>query len=188
MFNKLIFLFFIFIASGLSASYADDSGKLIIPKTTSCAKQDLQLNGFGTRKKLFIKLYVSSLYVQEKTSEAKKLLDMGQAMCMRLHITSSKITSEKMVNATREGFDQSTNGNTDPIKNEIEKFLAWLKQPIKKGDVFEFTFIPHNQTHVSKNDKTLGMIENKEFSAALFGIWLGDKPVQQDLKDKLLGL
>jgi hypothetical protein len=41
---------------------------------------------------------------------------------------------------------------------------------------------------VSKNGTTLGTIENKEFSAALFGIWLGDKPVQQDLKDKLLGL
>ncbi|NNC66659.1 MAG: hypothetical protein HKN83_01330, partial [Gammaproteobacteria bacterium] len=33
----------------------------------------------------------------------------------------------------------------------------------------------------------LGMIESKEFSMALFGIWLGDTPVQQNLKDKLLG-
>lgn len=186
--HKLILLSALLLVFGLSVSYADDSGKLIIPITTSCAKQDLQLNGFGTRKKLFIKLYVSSLYVQEKNSDANKLLDMGQALCMRLHITSSKITSEKMINATREGFDQSTSGNTDPIKNEIEKFLAWLKQPIKKGDVFEFAFIPHNETHASKNGITLGTIENKEFSAALFGIWLGDNPVQQDLKDKLLGL
>lgn len=176
------------IVFSLSASYAESAEKLVLSKTTKCANQDLQLNGIGTRKKFFIKLYVSSLYTQEQTSDANKLLELDQAMCMRLHIISSRITSEKMITATREGFVKSTDGDTDPIKDEIETFLSWLKQPIKKGDVFEFAFAPHNETHVSKNNKTLGVIENKKFSQALFGIWLSDVPVQQDMKDKLLGL
>jgi len=33
----------------------------------------------------------------------------------------------------------------------------------------------------------MGVIENKEFATALFGIWLGDMPAQLNLKDKLLG-
>ena len=92
-----------------------------------------------------------------------------------------------MIKATREGFETSTQGNTAPIEAEIKTFLSWLEQPIKKGDEFEFAFIPHNTTYVSKNGSPLGMIESKEFSTALFGIWLGDTPVQQNLKDKLLG-
>ena len=47
---------------------------------------------------------------------------MNQPLCMRLHITSSKITSEKLVKATREGFDRSTQGNIIDIAEEIESF------------------------------------------------------------------
>ncbi len=188
--KKLIIFILISIVSFaviFTISLAADKGKVIIPNTTTCAGQELQLNGYGTRKKLFIKLYVASLFVQEKQSNANQFLEMKQASCMRLNIISSKITSEKMVEATRKGFEKSTEGNTDPINAEIEAFLAWLGQPIKKGDVFEFAFIPPHTTHVIKNGKELGAIENKEFSTALFGIWLGDMPVGEKLKTGLLG-
>ena len=187
MLKKVIFLLALFVVSSLSILYATDSAKVVISPTTTCANQELQLNGFGDRKKFFIKLYVASLYVQEKLTDGGLFLEMTQASCMRLNITSSKITSEKMIKATREGFDNSTQGNTAPIEKEITAFLSWLEQPIKKGDEFEFSFTPHNVTHVAKNGIALGTIESKEFSAALFGIWLGDMPAQKDLKDKLLG-
>ena len=170
-----------------SISFADDTGKVVIATTTTCADQALQLNGYGARKKSFIKLYVASLYVQDIQSDERQLLEMQQAMCMRLNITSSKITSEKMIKATQEGFEKSTKGNIEPIADEVETFLSWLKQPIKKGDIFEFAFLPHNEALVSKNNIALGGIESKKFSAALFGIWLGDMPAQLDLKNKLLG-
>ncbi len=187
MLRKIFFLLILVIISSFSAAYSADSDKVVIAETTTCADQTLQLNGFGTRKKLFIKLYVAALYVQEKVTDANQFLEMEKASCMRLHITSSKITSEKMIKATREGFEKSTKGNTAPIEGEIETFLAWLKQPIKKGDVLEFAFVPHNATHVLKNGSVLGVIESKEFSSALFGIWIGEMPAQKDLKNKLLG-
>ncbi len=164
-----------------------EENKLVIPESTICADQELQLNGLGTRKKLFLKLYVASLYVQEKQDDAAKFLQMSQASCMRLNITSSKITAQKMVKAVRDGFDNATNGNTAPIEAEIGIFLDWLSQPITKGDVFEFAFVPHNTMQVSKNDTALGVIESKAFSSALFAIWLGDMPADKKLKSGLLG-
>ena len=147
-----IFLFLILVpVISLSTIYAADSDKVVIEETTTCADQTLQLNGYGTRKKLFIKLYVAALYAQEKLTDANQFLEMQKASCMRLHITSSKITSEKMIKATREGFEKSTKGNTAPIENEIETFLEWLEQTIQKGDVFDFAFVPHNSTHIFKN-------------------------------------
>ena len=184
---RKIFLLFIFIIASISTTFSADSDKVVIAETTTCADQALLLNGFGTRKKFFIKLYVAALYAQEKLTDANQFLEMDKASCIRLHITSSKITSEKMVKATREGFEKSTKGNTAPIENEIEMFLAWLKQPIKNGDVLEFAFVPHNATHVFKNGSELGVIESKVFSSALFGIWIGEMPAQKDLKNKLLG-
>ena len=170
-----------------SDGFAETINKVSIQEATECSGNELTLNGAGIRKKLFIKLYVASLYVANKSDQTEQLLGMSQAMCMRLHITSGKITSKKMIKATREGFTKSTQGNTSSISEEIETFLGWLKQPIKKGDQFEFSFTPQDTTVVSKNDQLLGEINNKEFSAALFGIWLGADPAQADLKSKLLG-
>lgn len=191
MLRKIFFSLIIIVVAGFLVNvanvHAEAKGKLVISESATCAGQELQLNGLGTRKKLFIKLYVASLYVQEKQSDAVEFLKMSQASCMRLNITSSKITAEKMVNATREGFNKATKGNTAPIESEIETFLAWLSQPIKKGDEFEFAFVPHNAVHVSKNGAELGVIENKEFSTALFAIWLGETPADKKLKSGLLG-
>ena len=181
-----ICVFLIVVCSGFSVVFAD-SVKVNIPAKTICADQQLQLNGFGTRTKFFIKLYVASLYVQNRLSDANQFLEMEQVSCMRLQITSSKITSKKMINAIHEGFEKATKGNTDPIKKEIKTFSSYLEQPIKKGDLFEFTYIPHQAIHIIKNGSRLGVIENKEFATAFFAIWLGEMPAQEKLKHGLLG-
>ena len=38
-----------------------------------------------------------------------------------------------------------------------------------------------------KNDKELGTIEGMEFKKALFGIWLSNRPADDDLKEAMLG-
>ena len=83
MLHKIFLLLIFTLISSLTVLFAADSDKIIIAKTTTCANQELQLNGFGTRKKLFIKLYVASLYTQEKISDANQILEMVQASCMR---------------------------------------------------------------------------------------------------------
>ena len=187
MLNKLsILIIFTFLVS-FSVCHAETIGKVSIDDMTKCSGQALPLNGAGIRKKLFIKLYVAALYVQTKSSDEKQLLNMSQSLCMRLHIISSKITSKKMIKATREGFEKSTQGNTAGIAEEIETFLAWLEQPIKKGDVFEFSSVPNNSTAVFKDNQILGRIDNQQLASALFRIWLGSSPAQLDLKNKLLG-
>lgn len=187
MLKKLSIFIFVTLFISCSVCHAENVGNLSIDGTTICSAQTLSLNGAGVRKKLFIKLYVATLYTQTKSSDEKQLLTMGQALCMRLHITSLKITSEKMVKATRDGFEKSTQGNTAEIKEEIKTLLTWLGSPIKKGDIFEFSFTPDEKTQVFKNDLVLGEFDNQKFASALFGIWLGSNPVQIDLKNKLLG-
>jgi len=44
------------------------------------------------------------------------------------------------------------------------------------GSVFEFAFLLHNEIKISKNDASLGTIENNDISAALFDIFLEGMP------------
>ena len=71
-------------------------GGINMPETIKAGSTTLVLNGAGIRTKFFMKLYVGGLYLQNKTSDANKVLNTDEAMAMRLHIISSMITSEKM--------------------------------------------------------------------------------------------
>ena len=62
-----------------------------------------------------------------------------------------------------------------------------IKEEIKKGDVFIIMNVPDEGVVVYKNGSKKGSIDGYDFKRALFGIWLGDKPADDDLKAGMLG-
>ncbi|CAM3704698.1 chalcone isomerase family protein [Flavobacterium gelidilacus] len=148
--------------------------------------KDLTLNGAGIREKFWMDLYVGSLYTTKKTTNGQDVVDSKDAAAIKLNIVSGMITSEKMISAINEGFDNSTNKNTASLKTKIDKFKGFFKDKIVKGDVF---IIMYDGTEVSvyKNGAKKGSIDGYDFKKALFGIWLGKKPADDDLKDGMLG-
>ena len=147
-----------------------------IPQSISVNQQELILNGAGVRSKLFVKLYVGGLYLRQEESDPQKIIQADEPMAIRLHIISSMITSEKMEDATREGFINSTKGHTGPIKERIDKFVSVFKEKINENDIFDLIYTPGRGTEIHKNDETRTVIEGLDFKEALFGIWLCDKP------------
>jgi len=57
-----------------------------------------------------------------------------------------------------------------------------------KNNVFDITYQPGVGVVAFKDGKELGTIKGMEFKKALFGIWLGKKPADDDLKENMLGL
>ena len=159
-----------------------------MPQSISVDQRELILNGAGVRSKFFMELYVAGLYLKKKDSDPGKIIKADEPMAIRLHIISSMITSEKMEDATREGFINSTNGETGAIKERIEKFILVFKEKINENDIFELIYIPGKGTEVIKNNESRTVVEGYDFKQALFGIWLCDKPAQKGLKKKLLGI
>ena len=158
-----------------------------IPESITAGKTKLVLNGAGARKKFFMKMYVGALYLAETNSFPDKIIEADEPMAISLHITSSLITSERMEEATREGFQNSTGGNNEPLADEIEKFIAVFKEKISENDVFELIYSPNEGVEVIKNSSSKTIIKGLEFKKALFGIWLCDKPAQKSLKQEMLG-
>ena len=149
--------------------------------------QSLQLNGAGTRVKMFMDMYVGALYLEKKSSNANEIMNSKDGAAIKLNIVSGLITSDKMISAINEGFENSTGKKTAPLKAKIDKFKGFFKDEIKKGDVFIIINVPNEGVVVYKNGVKKGSIDGHDFKKALFGIWLCDKPADKDLKNEMLG-
>ena len=159
-----------------------------LPTAIKSGENTFNFVGGGIRKKFFIDVYVAALYLQHKSADGVAIVKADEAQAVRLTIVSGLVTSDKMVEATTEGFEKSTNGNTAPIKDRMNAFMSvFKKEPIVKGDVFDFIYTPAAGVQVIKNGKQLSIVKGLDFKTALFGIWIGANPVDKTLKGEMLG-
>lgn len=159
-----------------------------LPATIKAGDNTATLNGGGIRKKLFFKLYVGGLYLQNKSSDAKAIINADEAMAVKLQITSGMISSENMSEAITEGFEKSTGGNMKPLQAKIDEFVnTFKKSEIVEGNVFDIVYVPGKGVESYKNGALQGTIDGMDFKKALFAIWLGDEPADDDLKEAMLG-
>lgn len=155
------------------------------PQQQHFAGHDLQLNGQGTRSKLFFNLYNAGLYLSQTSQDAPAILIANQPQALRLEITSGQINSENMEEAVRKGFQQSAGDTIDALQSRINQLIAVFKQPIKAGDIYDFVYRPQNLI-ILKNGQQAAAIPGLDFKQAFLGIWLGDQPTQNSLKKALL--
>ena len=186
MFKKLLFLLSALLVI-TSTGYAKEVADIDIPDSILAGSDVLVLNGAGIRTKLFIKAYVGGLYLKQKSGDAFAIINADETMSIKLHIISKMITGKKMEQATREGFNNSTNGNTATYKDRIDAFVSTFKDNIKIGDVYDIIYTPAEGTKAYKNKELKCTVQGLDFKKALFGIWLGVKPADKDLKAGMLG-
>ena len=159
-----------------------------LPATLKVGNTNLVLNGGGTRVKLFMDMYVAGLYVPTKSNSGDAIAKANEAGAVRLHIVSSLVTTDRMKEAIIEGFKKSTGGKTAPLQARIDKFVqVFSLEPIVKGNEFDITYSPEEGTKAYKGGKLLQTIEGADFKTALWGIWLGNDPVDKNLKEGMLG-
>jgi len=160
---------------------------------------ELRLLGTGLlRYRVFIKGYVAAFYMAEST--ARPLNEAGEAVVgeasgagvlgdvpRRLEIEYFwPIPAEKFAEATRKGIAQ----NTDPagfavLRDRIDR-ISSLYEDVEPGDRYVITYVPGLGTELSRNGRSLGVVEGADFSAAMFAIWVGDRPVDESLREQLL--
>lgn len=138
------------------------------------------------REKIVFDLYAGGLYLQSKTTDAKKVISADETMAMKLHIVSGLVSSKKMTSAVDDGFQASMNGDVSSLSDKIETFKGFFSDEIVKGNIFDITYIKGRGSVVYKNGKEIGVIEGMVFKKALFGIWLGANPADDDLKEAML--
>jgi hypothetical protein len=160
-----------------------------IPRTITFQNKTLQLNGAGSRSKMWVDVYIQALYLSHLSPNPKEIINDKTEMSIRIEITSALVSSGKLTRAMHTGFEKSAGENFEALKPKMELLKSFLSEDITKGDVFELTYNPADQSiWVIKNRELKGKIEGFEFKKVFFGIWLGDKPVDEELKNNLLGV
>ncbi len=188
--KMLQFIIFSVIFSLLAVpgvSFSKEVEGVDIQDELSVDGSSLALNGAGARSKFFIDVYIGGLYLKNKSKMEDQIIAADEPMAITLHITSGMLTSEKMETAFREGFENATDGKQDAIKSEIEQIINAFKEEISENDKFQMAYVPGQGVQVSKNGELKTLVPGLAFKEALFGIWLGKEPADDDLKDDMLG-
>ncbi|MBE8727647.1 chalcone isomerase family protein [Flavobacterium hungaricum] len=175
--------------STVSAQTQIDVNGVTVPRKIDIQGKTLQLNGAGGRSKMWLEVYVQALYLSQLSQDPKFIIDSDTEMAVRIEITSSMVSSNKLTKAMNAGFEKSAGSNLEALRPRIEQFKTFLSDAITEKDVFVLFYNPFDQSlTVIKNEVPKGKITGFDFKQALFGIWLSDKPVDETLKKNLLGM
>ena len=168
-----------------SHAWALDVAGVNVAPTVSVHQKRLSLNGAGIRKKLFIKVYVGSLYTERKvTTPAQLLADPGEKL-VRMNFVHSKVEKEKIIEAFAEGL--SNNSPEVARSAEAKAFLSWFKADFVAGDTVDISLSPDGTVAASHNGKALGSVRSPALVQGVLLIWFGEKPADGGLKKGMLG-
>ena len=174
---------------GMQSSFAQTKvGDVTLPGKKQYDSHELILNGAGMREKLWFDLYAAGLYLNKKNKNASSIVSANEEMAIHMVIQSSILSNKKMIGALRDGFEETNSAAAiRKIQPKIETFISYLKDEINVDDSYDIVYTPSSGSQLYKNGKLLGAIEGMDFKKALFNIWLANEPVDDDLKDNLLG-
>ncbi len=178
------------LAGGHAAAQTVDVGGVRLPTTAQVAGSTLALNGSGVRYRFVVKVYSAGLYLAGKAATPEQAFAMAGPK--RVHIVALRdldandfgrlFTRAMQDNASKEDFSRSINGTI----RMGEAFAA--KKRLVPGESIGVDWLPGQGTQIMINGKPWGEpVKEPEFFNSMLRIWLGKAPVDEALKEALLG-
>lgn len=165
-----------------AASLAD----VTMPDTVSAAGKTLRLNGLGLRTKVFFKIYVGGLYLENPTHDAARAIAADEGKRVVMHFLYKKVTAKQLADAWDEDFRDNNPGLSAAVKADVEKFKSWMGDVVSGQEIVS-TYEPGKGTTVEVAGQEKGTIPGVDFMRALWSVWLGPHPPTEDLKKGMLG-
>jgi len=172
----------------LSAFALDLAGFHLVDKM-QLGNTVLELNGGGIRKRFFFNVYVAALYLPKKQKSAEAIIADDHDHRVVLYMLR-EVSGKKMFSAFQDAIEANLASDE---KRSLEIQIKQMEQifesvnEVKKNDIVRFDYVPATGTSITVNGVERGVIAGVAFNRALLKIWLGNNPVQDDLKEGLLG-
>ena len=170
-----------------SVALAAEVGGVKLDDKVSMGAQELVLNGAGVRTRVVFKVYVASLYLPQRAADLAGVLSKSPRR-IQLNILRT-LSGDQLVDALNEGLaENNTAAELAAVKPQVEALATIMKsfKELKEKDVVTLDLVD-GATRIGLNGEAKGSIGGDTFNQALTKVWLGDKPVQADLKKSLLG-
>jgi hypothetical protein len=172
----------------ITVNAAEVAGVQIEDKTR-VGSSELVLNGAGLRKRVFFQVYAIGLYLPQKTPNPAAVLEQPGPKRVAIHMlrdVGADAFTEALADGIRANHSEAEAKALEPRVKQLGAMMAEIKEA-KKGMAIALDW-DGNGTRLVVQGKPVGQpIPGEDFYRALLRIWLGDKPVQDDLKKALLG-
>lgn len=155
--------------------------------TTAMAQETpLALRGVDTLIYLgFIKAYAGAFYLPVNTPSPMALSDTPKRLVLEYF---RSIKAEDFAEATMAKAKENT---TPEAFNRITDALIRLcrsYRDVSPKDRYALVYHPEHGLDLRLNGVTLGTFKGRELSRAMFAIWLGEYPISESFRDRLLGV
>ena len=150
---------------------------------------ELVLNGAGVRTRAFFRVHGGPRYLQNRKTAADAVLADSGPRRIAMHVLR-ELTSEQLLSAFNDGIaDNHTPSQLAPLEARLKEFSAIFNsmKEVRSGDVIAIDYAAPAGTRILVNGEVRGTIAGEDFNRALLRIWLGDKPVDANLKKAMLG-
>lgn len=145
---------------------------------------ELELQGAALlRYRVVFRGYVAALYLGRGVDAESALADVPRRIEIEYFWA---IPADAFARATVEGIAPNVDAATLGRLGEPIARLNALYANVRPGDRYALTYVPGEGTELALNGVPLGVVEGAEFSSALFSIWLGDRPLDGTLRERLL--
>lgn len=130
-----------------------------------------------------VKVYAAALYLPEQTKSSDALSDIPKRLEISYLVA---IKGADFGPAAETILARNVSGaELKRLRSRIDRLNAAYRD-IRPGDRYALTYQPGKGTELSWNGEPLVTIEGADFAAAYFSIWLGSKPLDDNLKTALL--
>ena len=148
---------------------------------------ELALSGAGLREKFIFDVYAIALYVKDPKADRVTQPGAKRIAIRMLRNVDADTFSKALVEGMQPNLDEATMKALELRIAELTAIMAQLKEA-KKGMAITLDWLPAAGTQMTVDGRPAGApIAGEDFYQALLRIWLGEHPVQGDLKKALLG-
>ena len=181
----LLLIFLLIFLPGLAApAWAAEVAGVKIDDKARVAATELSLTGAGLRKRVFFQVYAIGLYVRDPKADPVSQPGPKRVQIHMLRDVGADQFIDALAEGIKENHSEAQAKALEPRVKELGATMAAIKEA-RKGMTIALDW-NGSATQLVIDGKPAGRpIEGEDFYRALLRIWLGDKPVQEDLKKAL---
>ena len=163
------------------------------PQHIAVGEQNLQLNGVGGRSVpvIFMRVFAAALYLLKSSHDPDAIIKMEGAKRVQIRMNYG-VAGKEFKKALVRGIEKNHSPEQQAaFAPRTQAFAAIIDSfgKVKSGDVIDLDYLPEQGLRVSINGISKGApIEGADFYAAVLRIFIGNRPAEQEMKERMLGL